>query len=128
MADDIDETTLPQMVNELLPQLQIICQTNKTSDHNNNYNNNDSEDNDLVVIRGHALAVVAGIIAALGLLTGKFQKEVISIITPQLPQWVDIFINTLNQQAESGCVNKADVKAKTEVRGVCNQTMRAEEQ
>ena len=94
MADDIDENTVPQMVRELMPSLPMLCLCNELS------------------IKGHALAVVAGIISALGFLTGKFQKEVMALITPSLQQWVEIFTHTL---ATPVVKEKEDLKAKTEV-------------
>ena len=94
MADDIDEGIVPQMVQELMPVLPDLCMCDELS------------------IRGHALAVVCGIISALGLLTGTHQAEVMATIAPSMPTWISVFEHTLATSDISAPV----LKAKTEVR------------
>ena len=99
MADDIDENTVPQMVQELMPVLPDLCMSGELN------------------TRGHAFAVVCGILAALGLLTGEHQEQVIGIIAPTMPSWIDIFKHTLGAPCPPvpSADAAGDLKAKTEV-------------
>ena len=96
MADDIDESIVPQMVQELMPVLPDLCMCDDLS------------------IRGHALAVACGILSALGLLTGTHQAEIMTVIAPTMPTWISIFKHAL----AASDISAPDLKAKTEVRKV----------